>query len=74
MGMVSLLIIPIHAGVSQLGVGEGDQLPGIGRVRQDLLVSGHSGVEHDLTHHGAAVPERVTRENRAIGQHKMSLT
>ena len=37
-----------HAVVADVGVGEGDDLPGVGRVGDDLLVAGQHGVEHDL--------------------------
>ena len=74
MGTVRLLIVTVHTGVSQFRIGEGDQLSCIGRVGDHLLIAGHTGVEHHLTHHGAAVPERFSRKDGAIGQHEMSLT
>ena len=74
MGQVCLLVIPVHTGVTQLGISERDQLPCVGRVSEDLLVPSHAGVEDHLTHNGAAMPEGFSGENGAVGQHEMSLT
>ncbi len=38
----------VRADIADMREGEGDDLPGIGRVGQDLLVAGHRGVEADL--------------------------
>ncbi len=42
------LVLRIHTGVADMGIGQGDDLTGVGRVGQDLLVTGHGGVEHHL--------------------------
>ena len=34
--------------VADVGIGERDDLPGVGGIGDDLLVAGHGGVEHDL--------------------------
>jgi hypothetical protein len=73
MGAISFLIVSIHPGVTEFGIGEAHQLPGIGGVGQHLLVTGHAGVEHHLTDGGAAMAEADTGENRAIGKDEISL-
>ncbi len=41
-------VLVIGADIADMREGEGDDLPGIGRIGQDLLVAGHGGVEADL--------------------------
>ena len=41
-------ILGVHAVVADFGGGEDDELPGIRRVSQDLLVARHAGVEDDF--------------------------
>ena len=38
----------VGADIADMREGEGDDLPGIGRVGEDLLIAGHGGVEADL--------------------------
>ena len=54
MRFLRLLIIRVDSGVSQLGIGERDQLPGIAGIGHHLLVTGHTRVEDHLTDHAAA--------------------
>ena len=42
---LGLLVAAVDSVVAQLGHGEGDELPGVGRVGEDLLVAGMAGVE-----------------------------
>ena len=43
-----LVVVGCGAVVAEVRGGEGDDLPGVGRVADDLLVAGHRRVEHDL--------------------------
>jgi len=42
--------------IADMREGESDDLPGIGRVGEDLLVARHRGVEADLADGGAGGP------------------
>ena len=68
----ALLVFGIHPRVSQLWVGECDQLTGVTRIRDHLLISGHSRVEHDLSDNGAPMTERAAPEDSAICQDEKS--
>ena len=70
MGLVSFLIVRIDTGVAQLGVGESDQLPRITGIGHHLLISGHSRVENNLTHHAASGSTRQARKHRSVGEHQ----
>ena len=70
MGSISLLIAAVDPGVTQLGVGEGDQLPGIAGVGHDLLVAGHTGVKDHFTQGRCFGAEGFTTQHQAIRQHK----
>ena len=52
------------------GKGEGDDLAGIGRIGQDLLIAGHRRVEADLADGGAGRAEADARDHGAVGQHE----
>ena len=41
MDLVRLHILTVGAGVSDMGIGQGNDLSAIGRVRQDFLVARH---------------------------------
>ncbi len=43
-----LLVFGIGAGIADVGIGQGDDLAGIGRVGEDFLIAGHGGIEHHL--------------------------
>src|SRR5207249_3963300 len=45
-----------------------DDLPVVRRVRRDLLVAGHRGVEHDLARRGECVSERLSPPRRTVFQ------
>jgi hypothetical protein len=63
-------VLGIGAGVADMGEGEGDDLPGVGRVGQDLLIAGHRGIEADLAHRHGAGAEAAAPEHRAVGKHQ----
>ena len=62
--------------VADVRIREGDDLPRVGRVGDDLLVAGQHRVEHDLAG-GNAVrrlgADRLTLEHRAVGEHQRCL-
>ena len=59
--------------VADVGVGEGDDLPGVGRIGENLLVAGHHGVEHHLTGSDTARwlgTRHLALEDLAVGEHQ----
>src|SRR6267154_1581672 len=50
--------------------GEGDDLPGIGRVGQDFLIARDAGVEADLADGASRGAESVAPEYRAVGENQ----
>ena len=46
--MRGLVVGERRAVVADLGIGEDDDLAGIGRIGEDFLVSGERGIENDL--------------------------
>ena len=63
----------VHAVVPDVGVGEGDDLPGVGRVGDHLLVAGQHRVEHHLAGGHGVRPDRLPLEGRPVGQHQQRL-
>ena len=55
-------VFVVGADDADMGEGEGDDLPGIRGIRQDLLIPGHRGVEADLADGGGRRAERVAVE------------
>jgi hypothetical protein len=68
-GRDRLDVLGVGADIADVGEGEGDDLPGIGRVGQRLLVAGHAGVEADLAHLGRLGAEAAAPEDGAVGEH-----
>ena len=50
-------VLVVDADIADVREGEGDDLPGVGGIGEDLLVAGHGGVEADLA-------DRVRRPRR----------
>ena len=50
--------------------GEGDDLPGIGGIGEDLLIAGHGGIEADLADRGTGGAEPETLQHGSVGQHQ----
>jgi hypothetical protein len=48
-----LVVLGVGADIADMGEGEGDDLPGEGRVGHRLLIAGHARVEADLADAGA---------------------
>ncbi len=64
-GLDVLLVRPDDA---DMGEGEGDDLPGVGGIGEDLLVAGHRGVEADLADGGAGRADAEAFEDQAVGE------
>ena len=72
-GRSRLEILGVRAVVADVRVGERDDLPGVRRVGDDLLVAGHHRVEHHFAAGDAIArlgPEQLALEHAAIGQHQ----
>ncbi len=63
-----LLVGAVDAVVPLLRVGHADDLPDVGRVREDLLVPGHRGVEDHLARGLAGRAERLALEGGPVRQ------
>jgi len=63
-------IFLIGADIADMGEGEGNDLPGIGRIGQGFLIAGHARVEADLGHRLALGPEAAAPKDAAISQHQ----
>ena len=66
----ALDVLEVGADIADVREGEGDDLPGIGGIGDDLLIAGHRGVEADLAHRVAGGPHALAPKDRAIGQHQ----
>jgi hypothetical protein len=49
-------------------VGQRDDLPGVGRIGEDLLVTGHGSVENYLTNAGTGCADTFAPENSTVGE------
>ncbi len=65
----ALDVLVIGADIADMREGEGDDLAGIGRVGEDLLITGHGGIEAHFAGGGAGGPEAEAFQNGAVGQH-----
>src|SRR5262249_49142351 len=63
-------VLVIGADVADMREGEGDDLPGIRGVSQDLLVSGDRGVEADFTDRLPRRAKPSPPKNRPVRQHQ----
>ena len=63
-------IFVVGADISDVGKREGDDLPGIGGIGEDLLIAGHRCVEADLADGMAGVAEANAFEHGAVREHK----
>src|SRR5919106_5480239 len=61
-----LEILGVGADIADVRKGEGDELPGVGGVAQDLLIARHGGVVNVLADHGAGWPQNLAAGTRAI--------
>ena len=60
----------IRSDIADVGKGEGDDLPGVRRVRQDLLVPGDGGVEADLADRGPNGAKALAPEYAAVRENE----
>ena len=66
-----LVVLGVGAVVADVGVGERHDLPGVGGIRDDLLIAAHGGVEHELPRgDGDGRAGGLAREDRPIGGHQ----
>src|SRR5262249_23542663 len=63
-----LEVLGCGAGVADVRAGERDDLPRVGRVGENLFVSGEGGVENDFACGVALRSDRLAAEDRSIGQ------
>ncbi len=63
-------VLVVGADIADMREGEGDELPGIGGIGEDLLVAGHRGVETDLAHRVAFGAEAEAFQHGAVGEHE----
>ena len=61
-------ILRIAAVISDFGGGQRDELPGVGGVGQDLLITAHAGVEHRFSGRVDGGAEAPAAEDRAVGE------
>ena len=63
-------VFVVGADIADMREGEGDELPGIGGIGEDLLVAGHRGVEADLADGVAFRAEAKTLQHGTVGKHE----
>ena len=63
-------VFVVGADIADMREGEGDELPGIGGIGEDLLIAGHRGVEADFADRLAFRAEAETLQHGAIGKHE----
>ena len=61
-------IFGIDADVADMGIGQRDDLTGVGRIGKDFLVAGHRGVENDLADRATVRADRSSTKHRSVGQ------
>lgn len=66
MDLLGFHVITVGTGIANMWVSEGDDLPTIGWIRQDLLVTGHCGIEDYLADSLAIGTDRRAVKNGAI--------
>ena len=65
-----LHVFGVGADIADMREGEGDDLPGIRRVGQDLLIAGHRGIEANLADGDAGGARALALDHRAVGQNE----
>jgi hypothetical protein len=63
-------VLVVGADVADMGKGEGDELAGIGGIGEDLLITGHGGVEADFADGLAFRAEAKAFQHGAVGKHE----
>ena len=71
----ALVVILVNTVVADLWVGHDDDLSRIGRIRNDLLITGHTRIENHLTPHGQlAGAGELAVETAAVGENEFGVT
>ncbi len=65
---VGLDIFGSDTGITDVGIGQRHNLTRIGGIGEDLLVTGHGRVEHDLANTGTVGADGLTAKNAAVGE------
>ena len=68
----SFEVLGIRAGVADVRISERDDLPAVGRVREDFLVARHGGVEHHLASRIAFGTDRTAVKHGAVLERQYS--
>ena len=75
-------VLVVDADIADMGKGEGDDLPGIGRIGEDFLIAGHRGIEADFAHRltdgakagpSTTVPSAITSTAVGTGSAQLAL-
>src|SRR5207302_9102021 len=61
-------VLVVGANIADMGKGEGDDLAGIGRIGEDLLIAGHRGIEADLADRMAGGAKAKALQQCAVGK------
>jgi hypothetical protein len=59
-------ILAVGSGIADVRIGQRDNLPAVGRIRQDLLVTGQGRIEYDFANGFAVFAYGLAMEYRAI--------
>jgi hypothetical protein len=60
----------VDADIADMREGEGDDLPGIGGIGDDLLISRHAGIEAHLANARADRADAFSPKNAAVREHE----
>ena len=66
----ALDVFLVGADIADVGEREGDDLPGVGGVGEDLLIAGHGGIEADLAGRFARGAQALAFQHGPVGQHQ----
>jgi hypothetical protein len=67
-----LHVLGIGADIADMREGKGDDLPGIRRIGQDLLIAGHGGVETHLADRNTGRARALAFDHGAVGENEKS--
>ena len=67
------VVLRVDANVADVRSGEQNRLPAVGRVGQNLLVTGHAGIEHQLENSVSRRAEWLTGQGCPVFQNKRSV-
>jgi hypothetical protein len=70
--MRGFFVIGIRAGVSDMRIGEADDLPGVTRVGENFLVTGEAGIENDFATAAGFRSGGTACENASVFERKVS--